>query len=142
MAWLRAWRSDPVVLRSPLPVESVRARLIEGSISELRDNFVLGVGEYRVVGRVFGLWLGVGSWVFLGLVVRAVVMAIGGDATGEDFLICLIPLGFVLGPIASTAKGGQVDRSEVSYFQSWLADRLQASVGIPGHRSWQEDTPR
>ncbi len=52
LVWLRAWRSEPVVLRSPLPVESVRVRLLEGSISHLRDNFVLGVGECRVVGRV------------------------------------------------------------------------------------------
>lgn len=182
MVWLRAWLSEPVVLRSPLPVESVRARLIEGSISGLRDEFVLGVGDYRVVGRVgsswislvarkgsarnsfrpvlrgwlepdgagcrlvgtFGwapavkafvaLWLGAGTCVFLGLVVDAVVRAFGGDATATGFVVCLIPLGYVLAGVAVVAKGSRVDRGEAWYFQSWLADRLQTSVGIPGQR--------
>jgi len=190
MVWLRAWRSEPVELRSPLTVESARARLIEGSISPLRDNFVLGVGECRVVGRVgtswislvavkganrnsfrpvlrgwlepeetgcrlvgtFGwspvvkafsaLWLGVGSCNFLGLGVRALVMAIGGDATGTDFVICLIPLGYVLAGIAVTAKGRHVNRTEAWYFQSWLADRLQTSDGLPRYGLSQEDTWR
>ena len=190
MVWLRAWRSEPVVLRSPLPVESARARLKEGRISELRDNFMLGVGDCRVVGRVgtswislaavkgngqnsfrpvlrgwlepdgagcrlvgtYGwspfvkafaaLWLGTGSCVFLGLLVHAVVTAIIGAATWMAFFVCLIPLGYVLGVVAVTAKGRHVNRTEAWYFQSWLADRLHTSdAAVIAYRPLQGDTP-
>jgi hypothetical protein len=164
--------------------------LKEGSVSNLRDNFVLGVGECRVVGRIgaswislearrgatrnsfrpvlrgqlepdaagcrlvgtFGwapvvkafvaLWLGVGCCIFLGLFVHAVLLAIGGDDAGLDFLICLIPLGYVLAGVAITARGTHVDRTEAWYFQSWLADRLQASVGLPTYPPSPEETPQ
>ncbi len=99
-------------------------------------------GWAPVVKAFVALWLGVGSCVFLGLVVHAVVMVNGGDATGTDFVICLIPLGYVLGGVAIAARGRHVDRGEAWYFQSWLADRLQTSVGIPSYRPWQGDTPR
>jgi hypothetical protein len=51
--WLRAWRSERVVLVSPLPVETVRTRLIEGTTSYVRSAFAYGGwGDFRVVGRV------------------------------------------------------------------------------------------
>ena len=51
--WVRAWRSEPLVLVSPLPVPAVRARLIEGRTTYLRAAFTFaGFGGYRVVGRV------------------------------------------------------------------------------------------
>ena len=50
---MRAWRSEPLVLESPLPLPVVRQRLIDGSTSYLRASFTYGgFGGFRVVGRV------------------------------------------------------------------------------------------
>ena len=50
---MRAWRSEPVALESPLPLPVVRQRLKDGSVSYLRAGFAYGgLGGYRVVGRV------------------------------------------------------------------------------------------
>jgi hypothetical protein len=50
--WLRAWRSEPVELSTPLPVEAVRERLAAGRGSRWRAGFMVGGGGYHVVGRV------------------------------------------------------------------------------------------
>lgn len=51
--WLRGWRSEPLVLVSPLPVETVRTRLAEGSTTYSRAFFGLGGGGgYVVLGHV------------------------------------------------------------------------------------------
>jgi hypothetical protein len=51
--WLQAWRSEPVVLLSPLPVSAARKRLLEGHVSYLRAFFIFGGGGgYLVVGHI------------------------------------------------------------------------------------------
>jgi hypothetical protein len=188
--WLRAWRSEPLVLVSPLPVPVVRARLIEGSVPYLRAVFTFGGwGGYHVVGRVgtrwisleaaivgqrnswrpvlrgrleraeagsrlvgtlgwspfvkafSALWLSIMGCVFLGFVIRAVVMAWRDGASGEAFLICLAPLGFVLFFLGLTAWGIQAGHREAMYLRSWLADRMQTKdAGIAGYRPWRGNT--
>jgi hypothetical protein len=51
--WWRGWRSEPLVMVSPLPVEAARARLNEGSTSYLRSVFAYlgGEGGYKIYGR-------------------------------------------------------------------------------------------
>jgi hypothetical protein len=49
--WRDAWRGESWSLTSPLPVDVVRERLAEGSVSLLRATFPLG-GGYRVIGRI------------------------------------------------------------------------------------------
>jgi hypothetical protein len=188
--WLRAWRSEPLVLVSPLPVPVVRARVIEGSTSYLRAAFRFGSsGGSHIVGRVgtrrisleavtagqrnswrpmmrgrldpeeagsrlvgtlgwspfvkafSALWFSVIGCAFLGLVIRAVAMAWGDDASVEAFLICLAPLGFALLFIGLTAWGIQAGRRQAMYLRSWLADRMQTKdADVSRYRPWQGNT--
>jgi len=52
-SWLRAWRSEPMVLESPLPAPAARERLIANSVPYLPFGLTSGDrGGLRVVGRV------------------------------------------------------------------------------------------
>lgn len=50
--WLGAWRSEPVVLVSPLPVPAVRERLIEASTSNWAAFMSGGGSGISVIGHV------------------------------------------------------------------------------------------
>jgi hypothetical protein len=49
--WLSAWRTEPVMLESPLPVEVVRERLIAGRVSCLEKQAWLISTENAVPRR-------------------------------------------------------------------------------------------
>lgn len=100
------------------------------------------LGWHPAVKAFSALWLGAVSCFFLGFVVRAGVLAWNGNATGEEALLCLVPLAFIVFFVGLNAWAIRVGRDEARYLRSWLAERLQtADSGIPGYRPWQGRTP-
>ena len=106
-------------------------------------RFVGTIGMSPFVKAFSGLWLGGVICAFFGFVAVVVVRAVRGEATGGDFLACLVAPSMMASFVALTAWGTLVDRGEATYLRSWLADRLQtAGAGIRGYRPWQQKPPR
>lgn len=106
--------------------------------AETGSRFVGRLGWSPFVRAFSALWLGCGCCALLVLVVRAVALSLSGHSTADAFLVCLIPLGFVLFFVALTAWGIRAGRREATYLRSWMADRLQtAEAGVRGYRPWQ-----
>ena len=106
-------------------------------------RFVGTIGVSPFVKAFSGLWLGGMICAFFGFVAVVGVRAVRGEATGGDFLSCLVPPSMTAIFVALTAWGTLVDRGEATYLRSWLADRLQtAETGIRGYQPWQQNPPR
>ena len=99
------------------------------------------LGWHPVVKAFTVVWFGAANCVFLGFVVRVVALAWNGDATGDDVLLCLVPLAFIVFFVGLNAWAIRAGRGEAKYLRSWLVERLQsADAAIPGYRAWQGDT--